>query len=105
MTARLCSLASAFASGLGNVSPVRGRGDPLLANCAWGRKGGDVCRVAPAEEGAMGLGLGVGNRSIPGLATDGLELANYAALGSHVELPERPGEAVAWKTSEGVCVP
>lgn len=53
----------------------------------------------------MGLGLGVGNRSIPGLATDGLELANYAALGSHVELPERPGEAVAWKTSEGVCVP
>lgn len=30
--------------------------------------------------------------------------ANYAAQGSNVDLPEPPRE-VAWKTSEGVCVP
>lgn len=34
----------------------------------------------------------------------GLKPANYAAPGSRVNLPEPPGE-VAWKTSEGVCVP
>lgn len=31
--------------------------------------------------------------------------ANYAAQGSSADLPEAPGGEVAWKTSEGVCVP
>ena len=71
-----------------------------------GRKGGDVCGVAagvaPVRRGLGGLCLGVGNHSIPGKG--GLKPANYAARGSNVDLPEPPGE-VAWKTSEGVCVP
>lgn len=91
---------------------VRGRrpGSCRVGTHSWrggagGRKGRDVCgvaaEVAPVRRGLAG---GVWEWGTTACQAWRPEPANYAAQGSPADLPEPPAE-VAWKASEGVCVP